>query len=248
MKFFKKLFISVFLIFMSTGLVFAERTTKTGKVVFLGNKGTGKSSFIDALIYGQKADGNKRAGSKKIEQTLQYTVQHDDENVTINLTLQDYPGDEDLYNTIKQYYRDAHFVFVFVRLDKEIDKKSHINRWINDVKELNKYKKDRIVITLVGTMLDLMTGTAKHDHFLLNENRGIIKQSQENCDFNIKYIEVSNNDPASVKEQFDKIIKDSYLRVMPILSDERGQFGQGCIDLTPPTEEKKTGGSCCVLV
>ena len=176
MKFFKKLFISVFLIFMSTGLVFAERTTKTGKVVFLGNKFSGKSSFIDALIYGIKASDNKRGETEKIEQTLQYTVQHDYENVTINLTLQDYPGDEDLYNPMKQYYRDAHFAFVFVPLNKKIDEESNIERWLNDIRKLNNYEKDRIVITLVGTKLDLMTGTADRDHFLLNKNRKINHQ------------------------------------------------------------------------
>lgn len=250
MKLFKKFFVFIFLIFLSINAIFA-RDTKMGKVVLLGNKGSGKSSFQDALIYGRKAGDTARVPSEKIDKTLQYTVQHDEKDVTINLTLQDYPGDEDFYNSLPQYYRNAQFAFIFIPLDIHISQKSlddRLKRWVNDFFEKTNYNenKDNVILTVVGTRLDLAVKSS--DQFLFNENTDLIKKKLKQSSRSIDFIVISNNDPDDVKSKFESVIKENFDRVNPIL-EKNGQYSEGIIKLNRPvrveSEEEKNG--CCVV-
>ena len=244
MKLFKKLFIFIILVFSNINFTFADTFFKHGRIILLGNSGSGKTAFIRAIIDKQNAS-EFIPPSTQICPTKLYQLNFQRENnmIVMKFEIEDYPGQEKFISVVPSYFRGAHIAFVFVPLHKEINMEKDVIEWINDA--INESKNENIAIVVFGTFSDFAQDDSKmKDHSLLSKNERLIKERL--ADFNphriINYCRITNTKHVHVINTVNQVLMDDcYDKIENSLKDNNGETRKNGVVLTTPKEK----GGCC---
>jgi GTPase SAR1 family protein len=132
---FKKFISVVFMLFAFSFPTFANRYVK---IVFLGNKGSGKSELLSAYFGEQRVPNPQRSQDLALR-TI--NLPHGSENFI--LKVWDTIGEESAHTPLRIFFQGANICFLVVDMKKLVDGNftpelmhSHIERWANELQEL----------------------------------------------------------------------------------------------------------------
>lgn len=162
------------------------------KIVLAGAKGVGKSSliarYIDGIFMEKMMDTIGVAFKrKKIEL---------EENLTIDVTIWDFAGEEEYRNLLPSYLKGA--VAALILYDTTIQNTlEDIHNWVELV---DMYAEEDVIKVLIGTKIDLI------------EEREITKEEAEKyCaeyDWSVNIIETSSKTGENVEEAFSNVVRE----------------------------------------
>lgn len=245
MRFFKKLFIFIILIFSSMNFAFANEIRKDGKIILIGDGGSGKTAFIDALIRKKIADEFTKP-SDKIAATENHIISLEKENdkIIVNFEIQDYPGQEQFRSAVKSYFRGAHIAFVFVSLIDDKLNGTHLNDWIKDA--ILQSENENLVVVVFETFIDKEDEYNHIDPSRFERNRRLIQTIMSDFKKGHSVLgpyEISNKQPIDVTDTVNRILKEKCYDII-----ENSLKNQSCREphiVLKIEDNKEKKSSCC---
>lgn len=202
---FKRLFVFLFLFFMTCGSVFAQ--TKYVKVSLVGDYTCGKTCIWKRL-FGEGFNPNER-GSDKF--TYRNIIKEDGNNI-LSLNIWDTAGADRFYDKVIDFVEDSNFVFIVHDLHQRFDgnAKTYLSRIYNDIHR----RAPQAKILLVGSKYDLRHRNIANDA----EQIKLVQTVAEAIPCDYVYTSAKENNDPGIARLLNYIIEQSRNMNLPTVS------------------------------
>ena len=207
----------------------SKKEIKKYKIILLGEYGSGKSSLINRYVnnkfntFGQESIGPE-------EQSKYFEI---DNNLTVELSINDFTEDKQMKKPVKTFYKDAHGVLVVFDLTNE----QSFKELKSYMEEINSNAPEDIVICILGNKSDLTA------------DRKVKFEDAKEFAGDHLYYEVSAKNGNNVSLAFEQLAYGILEKQKEQESNPnkviRGKEGRKTTDLNEGIKDLKPGNKCC---
>ena len=178
----------------------SEVGTMLLRIGIFGESRVGKTSLIQYFITKQSKKTFSTESPEMHRLTL--TIKPHEEELDIEATIFDTPGQERYYSMVKQYFEGLDGIILVYDVSN-VESFKKVNNWIDKLKE--NLDDSKIVIFLVGNKIDI-------------PERKVTQQEGENKakEFNYIFQETSAKEGTNVEKMFESICTKAYLQVSKV--------------------------------